>query len=191
MNPRVLQILIVILGVGILGFGGYQAYKIAVKPAIAPKPTTKPLTLSDYAGSQTAKVRFSIIGPVTAPEKHTEQVFTISQSSRQLEIFKNYSNNADYSQTYNNNAAAFADFMRALQNNGYIKSTKSSVNSEVGACPTGTRYTYELIDDGSTVIRTWFSSCGIGTFDGNAGTVQTLFLNQIPDYYKIPSNLRS
>lgn len=179
MNPRFLQILIAILALGILGFGGYQTLKTLYKPA-AP---VKTITLNDYLTKDDVQVRLTIIGPVTAPEKHVEQTFTVSSSSRDLSVAKAYNTTPAYTNTYDNNQAAFNDFMKALQTAGFTAgAATTSKTTEVGNCPVGTRAVYELISGGTNVFRTWSSSCGSGTFQGSASAIKNLFQVQFPDF---------
>lgn len=187
MNQRFLQLLIAILALGILGYGGYQTFKILVKPA--PKPKT--ITLVDYLTKPGTQVRLTLIGPVTAPEKHVEQTYTISSTSRDLSITKGYNTAPEATSSYNNNQAAFEDVMRALQNAGFTAGAgTASTTTEVGSCPTGTRAVYELISSGQDVFRTWSSTCGNGTFQGTPSTVRQLFQVQYPDLNKLPATLR-
>jgi hypothetical protein len=182
-------VLIAILGLGILGVGGYQALHIVMRNSPA-APAIKQTSLVDYIDNPNVSVRLTIKGPVVATEKHIEQTFTISSSTREIDAAKGYASTPDYTQSYSNNQSAFADFMHALQDAGFTKTAKSTVSTDVGNCPSGTRYIYELIDSGKNALQSWSSSCGDGTFDGDANSIRALFQAQTPDYNKLPSELR-
>lgn len=187
MNPRILQILIAILALGILGFGAYQTFRVLYKPAPAPKT----ISLNDYLTTANTSVSLTLKGPVTAPEKHVEQTFTITNSQRSITIYKAYSESPAFTETYENNQTAYEDFMRALQNAGFTGgATSTSKTTEVGDCPSGTRAVYELRVESANVFRTWSSSCDHGTFTGSSGSIRTLFQNQIPIATKLPADLR-
>ncbi len=178
---------VVALGViVILALIGFAVYRV-IKPS-APRQTTPPLTVLDYINRDT-QVRFTIEGPVTANASHNSVQIAVSRDNSIIEVLRTYANEAAFNQTFANNQAAFEDFMTALNNAGFIKRKAKKPDSEIGACPTGQRFIYELIEGGNTVSRLWSSTCGDGNFNGNAATVRTLFQAQIPGYSKIAGNV--
>ena len=201
MNPVGLKILIGLLAVAILGFGGYQTYQILARPN--PKNTpAKPvvINLNDYVANSSTTVRLTIIGPVTAPESHVEQTFSITAATRDLWVYKAYGTDPVFSYQYKNNQAAFQDFLIALENAGFTKTITpspsvtpaGSTSPEDGVCPTGKRMVYEVQVDGNSLIRTWSSSCGNtpGNFGGQSSAIISLFQKQIPELTKLPGDLR-
>jgi hypothetical protein len=202
MNPLGLKILIGLLAIAILGFGGYQTYKILAKPT-TPKTATKPVqvNLTDYLANSSTTVKLSVIGPVTAPETHVEQTFSITSNTRDLWVYKAYGTDPVFSYQYRNNQAAFQDFLVALQNAGFTKISTSPTPSsnaagltspEDGVCPTGKRMVYEVQVDGKSLMRSWSSSCSAtpGNFGGQSAAILSLFQKQIPELSKLPGELR-
>lgn len=198
MNPTGLKILIGLLAVAILGFGGYQTYQILAKPKTNTPTKPAQITLNDYLDNSSTTVKLSIIGPVTAPETHVEQTFSITSNTRDLWVYKAYGTDPVFSYQYKNNLAAFQDFLVALQNAGFTKLATPSptvtpaggTSPEDGACPTGKRMVYELQADGKSILRSWSSTCGTGTFGGQSAAVISLFQKQIPELSKLSGDLR-
>lgn len=183
MNTRVLAAFGVIIGGAILLYGAYQAVRLTIKDQ--PKPP-KVLTLVDYLGDDTTQVKITAKGPVGANETYSELTINVSRSSRTLQILQTYQDTPVLDQTFPNNQAAFEDFVRALDLNGFILTNKSTVTSEAGQCATGSRYVYQLFNKNKTIVRSWSSSCGeTGTFNGQPTGVRSLFKAQIPDYPKL------
>jgi len=148
------------------------------------------INLMDYTNSQTV-VKFTADGPVTADPNHYGYRITVGRDSSTIEIVQGYQNNVTQAQTYDNNTAAYADFLRALQLQNFTKGDSDSAKSDDrGVCPNGTRYTFEIDNNGQTVQRYWSTSCGGGTFRGSANTVRSLFQRQIPDYTKYTAKLQ-
>ena len=148
-------------------------------------PTPSQVSLNDHT-TDGSEVSLTTEGPVNADSLHRSSVITVSRDTTAVEFDKTYNNIPITSATYPNNQAAFDDFMTALQNAGFTKPAKGSnlLQDDTGQCPLGQRYTYELITNDSVVMSTWSSSClsKKATFGGNAALVQTLFLNQVPNY---------
>ncbi len=187
MQQRIVYTVIGIIVIGLFGLAIYTFFRsqITNRPA-----AVKPLTLVDYVTRDTAMVRYTVTGPTVANENHNSITLAISKSQRRLQTFRTYADTLNLDQTFDNNQPAFEDFMRALQNAGFAASkTRPGNPTEIGTCPTGQRYIYELIDDEKIVLRTWSNSCGDnGTFNGSPSTIRALFQAQIPAYNKLTSS---
>jgi hypothetical protein len=93
---------------------------------------------------------------------------------------------------FDNTEAAYNVFLRAIDGGGFTrKSATYKDDNELGKCPLGYRYIYELNDGGDVLSRSWSSTCGsgLGTFGGNASLMQSLFQLQITDYNKLTNNV--
>jgi hypothetical protein len=188
-GSRIAVVLGIIVVLALILFGVYRVLRPS-NPA--PKPGTPPanINLLDYIDRNT-QVRYTIEGPVTANENHNTIRIAVTKDNRIIEVLSTYNGDTTISQTFTNNAAAFEDFMYAINGAGFMKrDPKATTADERGVCPTGQRYIYELIENGSVVNRLWSSSCGDGNFAGQTGVTQTLFQAQIPGYSKITSNVR-
>lgn len=192
MNPRVLQILIVLLAVGILGFGAYESFRLLYKPRTAPtKP--KPVNLQDYASDSDTTLKFTLKGPIVAQEKHLEQTITVTPTGRQITTYRGYDGtNVVDDRTYPNDQTAFSEFATALQKSGFTAGSDKTAGAtdDTGACPTGHRADYDVAAGSASIMHTWSSTCGDGIFTGQPTTIQLLFQDQIPDFNQLPSTLR-
>ncbi len=146
--------------------------------------------LVDYANTGTT-VRFTQSGQINARENHRVLQITVGQKERTAVIFDGYQGNVLKSQTFLNDADAYRSFLAALQNSEYTKPRIASRNvNPLGACPTGKRYNYDILNGSDVKQSLWSTSCSIkGTFAGNANTVRTLFQNQLPDYNNFVQNV--
>jgi hypothetical protein len=152
------------------GFGGRS-----------PKLTTE---LVDYAKTQTV-VRMSVEGPVVLDENHYQVRVTVGRDSNTLQLRKGYESRVVNTKSYDNNETAYAVFLRALQLQGYTKGNDDPERADSrGFCPSGKVYTFEIITGSDAVQRFWTTSCGGGTFKGNATLIRKLFREQAPDYFR-------
>jgi hypothetical protein len=153
--------------------------------------TNAPVNLMNNT-SDDSIVTFIEEGPVEADELHTTLTIEVSASSRSIELDQTYQNQPVGVQTYSNNQAAYDDFLQALQYANFTKPRKGKTTaSELGMCPLGDRYIYELATDGQSNLRLWSDSCGdrTATFDGEASLVHELFERQIPHYDEVVDSI--
>lgn len=187
-GSKIAVVLGIVMVLGLLLFGVYRVLRPGGTQS--PRPSAAPLTLLDYIDRDT-QVRFTITGPVTANENHNSVRIAVTKDHRIVEVLSSYNGDSTISQTFANNGAAFEDLMYALNANGFMKrDPKATTADERGICPTGQRYVFEVIENGSTVSRLWSSTCGGGNFAGQSGMVRTLFQAQIPDYNKLTSGVK-
>jgi len=151
----------------------------------------QPINLMDNTTDDSI-VTLIVEGPVEANELHTTLTISVSADSRSIEADQTYQNQPVGVQTYGNNQAAYNDFLQALQYANFTKVAKGkTIASELGMCPLGNRYIYELTTDGQASLRLWSDSCGdrAATFDGQASLVSELFERQIPNYDQVADSL--
>lgn len=148
----------------------------------------QPINLANYATTGTI-VRFVQSGPIVADKQHQQVRITVGRDQVLFERLQGYQGEVVSTQRYDNNPDSYAQFLQALQVAGF---TRGDIGSNVpkderGHCPTGKRYIYEAIGDGENKIRWWSTSCsgGEGNFNGRAGDVRRLFINQVPDYRQL------
>lgn len=132
--------------------------------------------------SKDAKITMSIRGPVVAKEKHYDVDLTISQSSRNLVIYKDY-DRKDVTKRIDldNSDKAFGDLALALNNNGFMTESKAEVEKNAGLCSSGQLITFR-VSDGNKTQELWTTSCSanLGNFGGKGSIVIDLLLKQIP-----------
>lgn len=147
------------------------------------------IDLSSY-GNTGAVVRLTVDGPVVADQEHNAYQITIGRDTAQIETYKGYERQVIETKAYDNNQESFETFLLALQRAGYTRNAEEKTATDPrGMCPSGNRYTYELVDGSATVVESWSASCNKGTFRGNATNVRTLFMRQIPDFSKVTGKL--
>lgn len=148
-------------------------------------PSTQ-LNLKDYADTSTV-VRLTLDTPVTATETHHDVVMTVGNLESTLEVTKGYDGEVVRQKSYPMSSNAYAVFLRALSIYGFTKGDNDTkVADERGQCALGDRYIFEVVDPtGNSLQRYWYSSCGVGTFQGNNNAIRTLFIKQFPDYFSL------
>lgn len=158
--------------------------------ASTPSAPSTQLNLNTYADTATT-VQLTVDSPVSAIATHRDVIITVGHTDATLEVTKGYNGEVVRKQVYPMTANAYANFLHALMANGFTNGDKSpQVRDERGQCALGTRSIYEVIDpNGNDLQRYWYTSCGNGTFQGAANAVARLFIAQIPDYYKLTSDV--
>lgn len=173
--------LIIILIVLLLGGGGGGPKK--------PK-TTK--SLADYASTE-AEVRLTIDGTINADQTHEQVRITVNKNDTTYEEIQGYQDTVVNSQGYANNESSYSNFLYALGHAGFTQGDNNKqLANEKGYCSLGSRYIFELIDNGKDIQRYWGTSCGSGapkTYRGDQNLTLSLFQLQIPDYQELTQDL--
>lgn len=152
-------------------------------------PKTKITPLVEYA-SKSREMQYTMQGPVTADTVHQAIRITVGRDLTTINVIKGYNDEIINTQTYSNNQAAYAEFLRALDLAGYTKGTPNpKLKDDRGYCATGQRYTMSILDGSDTIQRLWSTSCGAGNFKGSNTQVKSLFQKQIPDYLVVSRNV--
>lgn len=151
--------------------------------------TKKVFNLNEYS-ERDSKVVATFDGPINGDDEHRAIKITVSRGSRTIDVIQGYQGKVIKTQTYPNNPDAYYDFIHALARTGFGKTRKSDIDSEVGICATGRRFTYEVFDNNDRVSRTWAASCVKGNSPAASETVNNLFRMQITDYNDIVSGVR-
>jgi hypothetical protein len=139
------------------------------------------IDLLDYAKTDTV-VQLTVDGPVSSEQTHQRYRVTVGRDFSTIELTKGYEGERQDLRSYESNETAYANFLRALQLLGYTKGdTTPEKADERGQCPDGSRYVYEIISDNRRIQRFWSTSCGRGTYGGNAAQTRQLFIRQVPE----------
>lgn len=146
-------------------------------------------TLESYASSE-AVARLTIDGPVNAEQDHRESQISIKRDQAKFEQIQGYNGHVIKSKTYHSTEEAYIAFLRSLDRAGFTKgNTDPAFTDSRGYCPLGTRYVFELIQDGKTIEHFWSTSCGgPKTFNGSTALNVTLFERQIPEFSELSSS---
>lgn len=152
----------------------------------------KSINLVDFS-QDSSDISMFVDGPINALELHRQIKITISQDSRQLDIFEGYDGQKLSSISLSNTSNSYDDFLHALSVSGFTKAKNLNQNkTEQGYCPLGFRTVYELRNNQEQKLRLWTTTCNNvpATFAGQKTTIESLFKNQIPDYSKLTSTLQ-
>lgn len=135
--------------------------------------------------SNTTKVvEYTADSIVNADQTHKAMRITVGRDQIKIDMISGYNDTVTQSRTYNNNEAAYGQFLRALDLSGYTLGEKDpDLKDERGHCATGYRYVFAIRDGANEEQRFWSTSCGKeGTFKGKTRDVINLFRLQVPDY---------
>lgn len=151
-------------------------------------PSEKPL--SSYASTNALAI-LTLDGPINAPDNHDTVRITVGRDQVTYEQIKGYDNDVVKEKTFSNSENSFEVFLSALARSGFRDgSADPNLRNEKGACPTGSRYIYELIEDGRQIQRYWSSTCDMPhSFQGQPELVQTIFREQIPGFDDLVQDL--
>jgi len=149
----------------------------------------KQIDLASYASSN-AIVQLTIDGPVTADQNHQQVQISVGQTETTFQILQGYQGMVATNKTFANNEASYSAFLQALAVAGFTDGNKVNIPDKEGYCAAGERYTFELIQTGSDIENYWTTSCGGGTYKGNASQTLALFEAQVPNYSNLASNLQ-
>lgn len=146
----------------------------------------QPKTLVSYADTDT-EVRMTIDGPTNANQVHQQVVITVGRDNTDFELLQGYQGSVVNAQSFANNQESYANFLRALSVAGYNNGdTDKALADERGYCSLGSRFIFEIINNGKTVQRFWTTTCGKPkTYLGEAGLTIDLFEAQVPEYNEL------
>lgn len=153
-------------------------------------PATQPVNLTKYVNTD-SRAQLIITGPVVADADHQEIEIDVSRTTVSMTVYSGYERTVTQTKSYVNNDNAYAEFIYGLQRAGYSTgNTDPTLTDDRGYCVGGTRYQYTFDDaTGKELFRFWSTSCGQKTFNGDTGTTQYLFEQQVPDFDTLTSNL--
>lgn len=169
-------VLIIILARAIFGGNGDPAEQV------------KQASLTDYKDTGVI-VRMVASGPIVADQDFKQIRIDIGRDSNTLDIIDGYRGDVARHENVPSNAIAYGNFLRAVEQYG-LGSGKADDSDYQGACPTGSRYVYQIVKENRVERQYWATSCGgEGTFQGQYDMVNQLFQQQIPNYQEITSGL--
>lgn len=178
--PAILVIIIMIVAVFALVAVGRAIFSGGEAEEVADDSSVRSL-LSDDADRS---VRMTVRGPIVGNDNFRSYEVEISPSGRRITTYSGYDRNQLENEQLANNSEAYLEFVHALNLAGFTKGAPAIDDDENmrGVCASGRVYTFELAQSQTISQQLWISSCkGInGTFRGDAVTVRSLFLRQIP-----------
>ncbi len=132
-------------------------------------------------------VRMTVRGPIVGNEEHNSYTITVKPNYRNMTTYKGYNKKPIQRKELSNNKKAYTELVHALDRLGYMDDLPfiDSANDTRGICATGTLYEFEVLKDNKSVQKLWTASCTRGSFNAKLTLVRELFLDQIPDNYKL------
>jgi hypothetical protein len=146
------------------------------------KDGIKPVNIADFATTDT-QVRISARGPVQNNQEHEAMTITVGRSEAVGVLFTGYEGQVSRTEQTASNEIAYKSFLSALHNSSFTAIQRPPRDIQYdGACPKGTRYTFEFIGGNNLPPSTWATTCGkkTGTFAGDLSTTLLLFQRQLP-----------
>lgn len=182
---------LVIVGAVILFSGGHNKGSTAT---VAPKTVIRSTKLADYENNDSAAISWTIQGKLVGQDKRRAIRVIVTRNVRTIQVLDGYDERVENSKDYPNNPAAFATFVRALDNLSFGRERTVKQPDERGVCPLGNRYIYRVTDGSKEVMRTWSDTCTAtdGPFGGgptSPSPICTLFKAQITDYSKLTAKV--
>ncbi len=175
-------IILAIFAIALIGRGGSQT-QLGGKPVVS---------LLDYANSG-ATISHTTKGRIVGDDTHKSIRIAVNKNERKVEVVSGYQGLIEKSQSFANNPEAFKIFIHALSTAGYTRERVTDLKDELGICPQGNRFIYELRDEtGKEVTRLWSTNCSgrQGNFGGSSGVIRRLFQDQITDYSRVVTGVR-
>lgn len=133
-------------------------------------------------------VQLTVTGPIVANELRNSYSVNVAPSQRTVTLMNGYDSQIVNQSTYENNTAAYEQFVYALRRAkaDSRRQISGTAAEERGVCATGRKYVFEIREDGRTVERLWTTSCrnSQGTLSASIDPIRSLFDKQIPDLSK-------
>lgn len=146
--------------------------------------------LTSYATTD-AQVSMTIDGPVNAVSLHQQVRITVDRDDVTYQQITGYDGEVVNTRIFANTQSAYNVFLNALARAGFTSGNNNpDLRNELGRCPLGSRYIFELNQDDKNLQRYWSTSCGgIKTYLGSTSLTLTLFKAQVPGYQSLTSGL--
>ncbi len=130
-------------------------------------------------------VRWTVRGPIVADEDFRSYQITISPTERKFITYAGYLDQIVDVKSYSNNTEAYEQFVYALDKANVGATREASDEDFRGVCATqGFAYKFETLSGDTPDHTLWTTTCkgSKGTMSANATQVHALFVNQIPDF---------
>ena len=143
--------------------------------------STHSVVLTDYV-EKNSKVVYAKYGKINGDDVFRGVRISVSPTNRLVEVLAGYDQRIIRKKLYGNSQNGYAQFLTALSTAGFTAQQNSQYKTEIGRCPFGERYTYQLFNDGKEISYLWDGSCNEkGTLRGKQDDIAQLFESQITD----------
>lgn len=156
-----------------------------------PEPAPQPNPITNYLESDSSLV-YTTRGAIVANENFRSIRISVSETERTLQVLAGYAAEPQVDETYENSPEAYEPFVRAVAAAGFSQKLEKPLGRELGACPLGRVFGFEIRSRDVAIERSWSSTCGkkLGDFGGNTTLIRQLFERQIPEYKTLTRGVR-
>ena len=183
-RSRFFPVVVVIVIIAIVVFGLVSLVRFMFNSGkSANEPQTNALSSKLLDTSDGQSVSMIVRGPIVGDNDFRSFQVTISPSGRSITAWQGYDKtNVIATKSYDNNTAAYTQFVNALDYAGYSKTNNVKNNDTKGLCADGKVYDFQIGSGSNVTDDRWTTNCGVkGSFAGNGPAVRQLFLDQLPD----------
>ena len=190
-GPRIFPLIVIILVVALVVAALVSVGRIIFSGNSTPTTTSQnkeTLAAAVLNTGDSRSVRWTVRGPIVADENFRSYQITVSPTSRIYVVYSGYLDQVVSTKTLNNNKKAYEQLVYALDKAEISKTRTAKDEDFRGVCATqGVAYMFETMASDKVDQTIWSSSCkgSKGTMTANAAQVQALFVNQIPDFKPI------
>lgn len=178
--PIILIVVIAIVAIAALIGLGRAIFGGGSSPAQPTDTSETALLSTDSDRSVSMEVR----GPLIADEDFRIYSVTVSPSQRVATVYQGYQRNIADTKTFDNNSAAYEQFVYALDKANLVKGEPltGDKNDTRGICATGNLYTFTVFQNDNVAKQLWTSTCSgsRGSLQASVSQLSNLFMNQIP-----------
>jgi hypothetical protein len=187
-GPRIFPIIIIILVVAFVIAGLVSLGRVFLTGNSSTTKTTDSTesVLTSVKNTENGRsVSWTVRGPIVADEQFRSYQITISPSERKFVTYSGYLDQVIDSKSFTNNQKAYEQFVYALDKAGIGETHNVDDTDFRGVCATdGFAYIFNTYIGDSADHTLWTSSCkgSKGTMGANVTQVHALFVNQIPGF---------
>ncbi len=184
-TSRILPTFLVIIVI-IIAIAGLVAVARALFFPGSSNTSREQVDLSQQALLNTAdgsSVQMAVRGPIVANENFRSYSILISPTQRTIKTYTGYLDTVLEEQTLDNNTAAYAEFVHALNLAGLSRGVQLKEDDTLlGICAGGRLYQFSTLQNADPVETLWTSTCSgsKGTLRASTEQLSNLFWAQIP-----------
>lgn len=182
--PVILVLIVIAIAIAALVSVGRAIFGGGDQPQAAVDTSQKSLLNT----SADRSVRMTVRGQIVADETFRSYQVVVAPNSRILTTYSGYLAQPIENQALGNNIKAYEEFVHALDKANLAKGTPLAEEQDDtrGVCAAGQAYEFEILNGTNVIKRLWTSTCkgSAGSLKASVKQLESLFLQQIPDYKK-------
>ena len=188
-GPRIFPIIVVILVIALVIAALVSVGRMIFSGGSSSESSNSESTASVVSALQNINdsrgVRWTVRGPIVADEDFRSYQITVTPTERKFVTYAGYLDQIVDVKSYSNNTEAYEQFVYALDKANAGTAREASDEDFRGVCATqGFAYKFETLSDELPDHMLWTTTCkgSKGTLAANTTQVHALFVNQIPDF---------